>query len=55
MNLTQPARIVFKNEIPQEKTTRHSYMETESYLQSYKKVIIKILVLLLTMHSNFWW
>ena len=38
MNLTQPARIVFKNEIPQEKTTRHSYMETESHLQSYKKV-----------------
>ena len=39
MNLTQPARIVFKNEIPQEKTTRHSYMETESHLQSYKKVL----------------
>ena len=43
MNLTQPARIVFKNEIPQDKITRHCYIETATYLQNYKQVILYML------------
>lgn len=38
MNLTQPARIVFKNEVPQDQSTRHCYIQVEEYLQEYKQV-----------------
>lgn len=38
VNLTQPAKLCFHNEIPEDKTTRNYYIEIESHLQSYKEV-----------------
>ncbi|KAF6036278.1 TIMELESS [Bugula neritina] len=40
MNLTQPARIVFKNEVPQDQSTRHCYIQVEEYLQEYKQAFV---------------
>ena len=37
-NLTQPAIICFQGELPEEKTNRNFYIETEEHLQLYKQV-----------------
>jgi len=37
-NLTQPAIICFQGELPEEKTNRNYYIETEEHLQLYKQV-----------------
>lgn len=38
VNLTQPAKLCFQNQIPEDKTTRNYYLQIESHLQLYKEV-----------------
>ncbi|KAK2149955.1 hypothetical protein LSH36_429g01017, partial [Paralvinella palmiformis] len=40
VNLTQPAKLCFQNQIPEDKTTRNYYLEVESHLQVYKEAFI---------------
>ena len=38
VNLSQPAKLCFLNEIPGDKGTRNYYMQVETHLQGYKEV-----------------
>lgn len=38
VNLTQPAKLCFQNQVPGDKTNRNYYLEIEAHLQSYKEV-----------------
>jgi len=49
-NLTQPAIICFQGELPEEKTNRNYYIETEEHLQLYKQVDNHLLLLFFICH-----
>ncbi|XP_029654177.1 protein timeless homolog [Octopus sinensis] len=40
LNLTQPARLCFGDQIPEDKVLRNYYMEVESILRNYKKAFV---------------
>ncbi|GAB1598843.1 protein timeless homolog [Argonauta hians] len=40
LNITQPARLCFSNQLPEDKVQRNHYLEVESILRGYKKAFI---------------